>query len=91
MKYDEKSSDDVIEDRRGQTSAGGGFPISLGKGGKLGIPGLIILVVAAFLGRGALGGGGGGGFDLDDALNQVAGQSQGSGGDSAAQVKEAAE
>lgn len=44
----------------------------MGRGGKIGIPGLLVVVVGLILSR-TLGGGGGGGFDPSNSLNQVGG------------------
>lgn len=77
MKTDDIEGDrSGIEDRRGQRRAGGGilggggFPIPMGKGGKIGIPALLIMVVGFFLTQG---GGGGGGGGLGEMLEQMGG------------------
>ena len=59
---------DNLEDRR---SAGGGTGsgLPIGLGAKAGLPGLLLLLVLAFFGRGAFDSGGGG-FDVNDPFNQ---------------------
>ncbi len=75
MKLDDVSSDDSgIEDLRGRGGGGGLGGISLGKGGKVGIPALIIVVIGFFLTQAGGGGGGGGGTDITDVLGQLQGQ-----------------
>lgn len=67
-----------IEDRRGQRGPGGGLGgLPLGRGGKIGIPALILVVVGLLLSQ--AGGGGGGGSDLEDVLGQLSGQGSSSG------------
>ncbi len=74
MKLDGVSTDDGgIEDLRGARSAGGSGGFPLGKGGKIGVPALIILVIGFFVSQ-AGGGGGGGGTDITDVLGQLQGQ-----------------
>lgn len=60
-------SDDVV-DRRGQ-GGGPGVPLSLGAGG--GIIGVIIALVALFMGGGLGGGGDEGGFDITDIFGRL--------------------
>lgn len=78
MRLDDVEGSSGIEDRRGQRGSGGlggglgGLPI--GKGG--GIAGIVIALIIAFLGRGALSGGGGDGgtgIDMGDILGQMGG------------------
>ena len=85
MKLDDVDGDDFeIEDRRGQRSAGGGLGGlgavlgGGGKGAKVGIPALIVVVIGLVLAQAVGGGGGSGG--LDDILGQLDGStaSQGS-------------
>lgn len=78
MKLDDVDGDDFqIEDRRGQPSAGGGLgglgTVLGGKGGKIGIPALIVVVIGIFLSQ-AGGGGGSGSGGLDDILGQLGGE-----------------
>ncbi len=76
MKLDDVDGEGFqIEDRRGQPSAGGGGlgGLPIGKGGKIGIPALVIIVVITLLTRGG-GGGGGGAGGLDEILGQLDGQ-----------------
>jgi predicted metalloprotease len=78
MKLDDVDGEGFqIEDRRGQAAAGGGLgglgAVLGGKGGKIGIPALIVMVVGLLLTQGG-GGGGGGGADIDDILGQLNGQ-----------------
>jgi len=65
-----------IEDRRGQRGAGGGGGFPLGRGGKVGIPAIIGMVVVFFLSQAGGGGGngGGGGGNITDILGQINGQ-----------------
>lgn len=77
MKLDDVDGGDFqIEDRRGQASAGGGLgglgSVLGGKGGKIGIPALIVVVIGIFLSQ-AGGGGGSGSGGLDDILGQLNG------------------
>lgn len=79
MKLDDVDGDDFqIEDRRGQGSSGGGLGGlgsvlgGGGKGVKLGIPALIVVVIGIFLSQ-AGGGGGSGSGGLDDILGQLSG------------------
>jgi predicted metalloprotease len=70
-----------IEDRRGQGAGGAGSMGGLGtilggKGGKLGIPAIIVVVIGLLLSQG--GGGGGGSTGFDDVLGQLQGQQEGS-------------
>ncbi|HWJ61924.1 MAG TPA: hypothetical protein VNS19_08125, partial [Acidimicrobiales bacterium] len=78
MKLDDVDGDDFqIEDRRGQPSAGGGMGGlgsilgGGGKGAKIGIPALIVVVIGIFLSQ--AGGGGSSGGGLDDILGQLNG------------------
>ncbi len=69
MKLDDVDGGDFqVEDRRGRR--GGGLPVSLGTGSKVGIPALIAIVIAVLV---ANAGGGGGGSGLDDVLGQLGG------------------
>jgi hypothetical protein len=77
MKLDDVDGDDFqIEDRRGQGSAGGGLGGlgsvlgGGGKGAKIGIPALIVVVIGIFLSQ-AGGGGGSGSGGIDDILGQL--------------------
>lgn len=73
MKLDDVSGDARIEDRRGRSGLPGG------KGAKVGVPGLILLVIG-FLATQVLGGGGGGAGGVEEILGQLsAGQGQVSG------------
>jgi len=49
------------------------MPLPIGMLGKLGLPGIILMIVVLFLSNGGLGGltGGGGGFNIDNPLQQV--------------------
>jgi hypothetical protein len=78
MKLDDVDGDDFqIEDRRGQGSSGGGLGGlgsvlgGGGKGVKLGIPALIVVVIGIFLSQ--AGGGSSGSGGLDDILGQLSG------------------
>jgi hypothetical protein len=78
MKLDDVDGDDFrIEDRRGQGGGGlGGLGSVLGgggKGAKIGIPALIVVVIGIFLSQ-AGGGGGSGTGGIDDVLGQLSGQ-----------------
>ena len=78
MKLDDVDGDDFrIEDRRGQGGGGlGGLGSVLGgggKGAKIGIPALIVVVIGIFLSQ-AGGGGGSGTGGIDDILGQLSGQ-----------------
>ncbi len=75
MKLDDVDGDDFqIEDRRGQAPVGGGLgglgSVLGGKGTKIGIPALIVVVIGLFLSQA---GGGGGSGGLDDILGQLNG------------------
>ena len=72
MKLDDVDADTTgIEDRRGQGASGGLGGIPLGKGGKVGLPAIVIVLVGLLL-KSALGGGGGGsGIDVSGVLNQI--------------------
>src|SRR6478736_9217544 len=79
MKLDDVDGDDFqIEDRRGQGPSGGGLGGlgavlgGGGKGAKIGIPALIVVVIGIFLSQ-AGGGGGSGSGGLDDILGQLSG------------------
>ena len=79
MKLDDVDGDDFqIEDRRGQGPSGGGLGGlgsvlgGGGKGAKLGIPALIVVVIGIFLSQ-AGGGGGSSSGGLDDILGQLSG------------------
>ncbi len=72
MRLDDVSGDARIEDRRGGGRGGGLGGLPGGKGAKVGIPGLIIVVVGFLLSQ-AGGGGGGGGGGLDQILGQLSG------------------
>ena len=78
MKLDDVDGGDFqIEDRRGQRSAGGGLGGlgsilgGGGKGAKIAIPALIVVVIGIFLSQ--AGGGGTSGGDLNDVLGQLSG------------------
>jgi predicted metalloprotease len=77
MKLDDVDGDDFrIEDRRGQGGGGGGLGRVLGgggKGAKVGIPALIVVVIGIFLSQ-AGGGAGGGTGGIDDILGQLSGE-----------------
>jgi predicted metalloprotease len=78
MKLDDVDGDDFrIEDRRGQGGGGlGGLGSVLGgggKGAKIGIPALIVVVIGIFLSQ-AGGGGGGSTGGIDDILGQLSGE-----------------
>ena len=80
MKLDDVDGDDFqIEDRRGQGGAGGGLGGlgsvlgGGGKGAKIGIPALIVVVIGIFISQATGGGGGGGTGGLDDILGQLGG------------------
>ncbi len=74
MELDDVAADTSgIEDRRGQGGVTGGLGgLPLGRGGKVGIPALIVVVLGLVL-NGVLGGGGGGGggIDVTSALDQL--------------------
>ncbi|MGI8757066.1 MAG: KPN_02809 family neutral zinc metallopeptidase [Acidimicrobiales bacterium] len=75
MKLDDVDADlSGFEDRRGQRGGGGGGlgGISLGRGGKVGLPAVVLLVVGVLF-KVVAGGGGSGGFDITGALNQLGG------------------
>jgi len=79
MKLDDVNGDDFqIEDRRGQGASGGGLGGlgsvlgGGGKGAKIGIPALIVVVIGIFLSQ-AGGGGNSGSGGLDDILGQLSG------------------
>jgi predicted metalloprotease len=77
VKLDDVDGGDFqIEDRRGQSSAGGGLgglgSVLGGKGGKIGIPALIVVVIGIFLSQ--AGGGGSSSGGLDDILGQLGGE-----------------
>ncbi|WP_426571856.1 KPN_02809 family neutral zinc metallopeptidase [Aquihabitans sp. McL0605] len=81
MKLDDVDGDDFqMEDRRGQASGGGGLGGlgsilgGRGKGAKIGIPALIVVVIGLFISQATGGGGGSGTGGLDDVLNQLGGQ-----------------
>jgi predicted metalloprotease len=80
VKLDDVDGDDFqIEDRRGQGPSGGGLGGlgavlgGGGKGAKIGIPALIVVVIGIFLSQ-AGGGGGGGTGGIDDILGQLSGE-----------------
>jgi uncharacterized protein len=64
MKWRKRRTSADIQDRRGRSGAMGGLPM----GGAVGIPGLIILALVFFLGRGGNGTGGG---DIGNVLDQI--------------------
>jgi predicted metalloprotease len=77
VKLDDVDGGDFqIEDRRGQASAGGGLgglgAVLGGKGGKIGIPALIVVVIGIFLSQ-AGGGGSSSSGGIDDILGQLGG------------------
>jgi predicted metalloprotease len=78
VKLDDVDGGDFeVEDRRGQAAAGGGLGGlgsvlgGGGKGVKIGIPALIVVVIGIFLSQ--AGGGGSGSGGLDDILGQLSG------------------
>ncbi|MEZ5178695.1 MAG: neutral zinc metallopeptidase [Acidimicrobiales bacterium] len=73
MELDDVAADtEGIEDRRGRGGGSGGLGgLPLGRGGKVGIPALIVVVLGLVLNSVLGGGGGGGGIDVTGALDQL--------------------